>query len=308
MDHSKPLVVVVVLNWNGRRDTEECLASLRKVTYGRFKVLLVDNASSDDSVPFVEEHFPEAEVVANAENLGFTGGNNVGMRRALEMGADWALLLNNDTTVEPEFLTTLVSAAQADPRIGVIGPLINYYDPKDRVWFAGGRLSLTWGFSWHVGNRATDRGQYRGCIDEDFQTGAAMMISRRVLDEVGLLDEGLFIYFEDTDLSVRARKAGHRVVCCRDARIHHKISRAGGGGLTPAKAYTKVISGAMFFRRHSGPWRYHTTVALFNYAYAAATALTKLLSGRWDVVRAIVRGFWHVLRGRNLAARAWKGR
>lgn len=299
MDQAEPLVVIVVLNWNGREDCRECLESLRSLTYPNFRTLLVDNASTDDSVPFVREHFGEVEVIENAQNLGFTEGNNVGMRRALEMDAGWVLLLNNDTTVEPDFVTKLVAAAQTDATIGVIGPRVNLYNPCDRIWFAGGHVTMLLGWTWHIGNHRTDGGQYTGCIDQDFQTGAAMMLSREVLTRVGLLDNGFFIYFEDTDLSLRAKAAGYRCVCCRDALIYHKVSMSTGGGLTPGKAYRKILSGARFFRRHAGKLRYYTTVAAFNFTYAGVTGLFKLVTGKPGVTMAILCGFWDLFRGRD---------
>jgi hypothetical protein len=292
-----PLVVIVVLNWNGREDSFECLSSLRAVAYRHVKVLLVDNGSTDGSVAFLKEKFPEIELIENARNVGFAEGNNVGIRRAQEMGAEFVLLLNNDTTVEPAFLMELVDAAQADERIGVIGPRLNRAAKRDRVWFAGGKISMWLGWTRHVGNRSKDRGQFTGVVDEDYQTGAAMMLSREALAKTGLLDADYVSYFEDADLCVRARRAGFRVVCCRDALVWHKVSGSTGGGLTPHKAYRKILSGARFFRRYAGKMRYYTTVAAFNLAYAAATALVQTLRGKVAVAGAICRGFFDLWRG-----------
>lgn len=299
MQQNNPLVVIVVLNWNRREDSAECLESLRAVMYPRHKVLLVDNGSVDDSVTFLRERFPDVTFVENGRNLGFAEGSNVGIRLALEMGADFVLLLNNDTTVEADFLTKLVAAARGDRSIGVVGPRINNYYRRNRVAFAGGRLTMLWGWSWHVGNHRKDRGQFTGLIDEDYQTGAAMMISREALAKVGMFDADYVSYCEDCDLCLRVRAADFRVVCCRDALIYHKISRSTGGGLTPHKAYRKILSGARLYRRHAGALRYHTTVAAFNFAYAAATLLFETLIGKFDVAGAILRGFRDIFRDRT---------
>ncbi len=294
-----PLVVTVVLNWNGLALSRECLASLRQVRYPRHRVLLVDNGSRDGSVLALRAEFPEAEFIENPVNLGFAEGNNVGIRRALATGADWVLVLNNDTTVDPGFLARLVESAAADPSIGVIGPKIDlYYDPS-RLSFAGGRVSLSWGFTWHVGNGHKDSAEFGGVLGEDYQTGAALMISRACLERVGAFDPSYVSYFEDTDLCLRARAAGFRVVCDRDAVIRHKVSASTGGGLTPRKAYRKIISGGRFFRRWSGRARYYTTVAAFNGGYALATAVALCAVGRFSVAGAIVRGFADLLRGRD---------
>jgi len=217
----------------------------------------------------------------------------------MEAGADWVMLLNNDTVVEPGFLTTLVDAAAADETIGIIGPQINREDARDRVWFAGGRICLWSGWTWHVGNHRADRGQYRGVVDEDYQTGACMMISRKVLETVGVLDAAYVSYFEDSDLCRRAASAGFRVVCCRDTRIYHKVSGSTGGGLTPHKAYRKILSGGRFLRRWAGPVRYYTTVAAFHFVYAAATVLGSVLRGKFRVAGAVFRGFRDLWRGRD---------
>ena len=294
-----PLVAIVVLNWNGREDSFECLSSLRAVTYRPVKTLLVDNGSTDGSAAFLREKFPEAEIIETGRNLGFAEGCNVGIRRALELGAELVLLLNNDTAAEPGFLAKLVAAASADRSIGVIGPRLNRYEPRDRVWFAGGKVCLWLGASWHVGNRAADRGQFTGVADEHYQTGAAMMLTREAIEKVGMFDPAYVSYFEDTDLCARARRAGFRVACCRDAVVYHKISRSTGGGLTPYKAYRKILSGARFFRTYSGKARYYTTVACFNFARAAATAMGKALVGKFSVAGAIGRGYFDLWRGRD---------
>jgi GT2 family glycosyltransferase len=299
MDATDPLVVIVVLNWNGREDSKECLESLRLLTYERRKVLLVDNGSTDGSADMLREQFPEAEILQTGRNLGYARGNNAGIGRALETGADFIVLLNNDTTAESDFVTKLVEEARGDETIGVIGPRIHRYDRRDRVWFAGGRVNLLWGWTRHVGNGARDRGQFRGTVDEDYQTGAAMMISRKALAQLGMLDPEYVSYFEDTDFCLRARAAGFRVVCRRDALVYHKISRSTGGGLSPAKAYRKILSGARFFRRHAGRLRYYTTIAAFNFAYGLVLSAAALASGKPAVTGAIFRGFVDLFRGRD---------
>lgn len=296
---TSPLVVIIVLNWNGRDDSAECLESLRAARYDRRKVILVDNGSTDGSAETLPGCFPEVEFLETGRNLGYAEGNNAGIRRALELGADFVCLLNNDTTVEADFLAKLVEAAQADPKIGIIGPRINSYARRDRVAFAGGRICLTIGWTRHVGNRAIDRGRFKGLLDEDYQTGAAMMLSRALLEKVGMFDPGYVSYCEDVDLCLRARAAGFRVTCLRDAVVYHKISRSTGGGLTPFKAYRKIVSGGRLYRKYSGALRYYTTVAAFNFAYAGATMLTELVRGKFAVAGAILRGFCDLWRGRD---------
>jgi GT2 family glycosyltransferase len=131
-----PRVDIIVLNWNGLRDTLHCLQSLKRADYPAFRVLVVDNGSSDASSTSIRQRFPEVTLIENSENLGFTGGNNIGMRQALEEEADYVLLLNNDTEVAPDAVRLLVETAESDPRIGIAGPIIYYYDRPKMIWEA----------------------------------------------------------------------------------------------------------------------------------------------------------------------------
>jgi len=137
-----PSVTIIVLNWNGGQDTLACLESLAQLDYPEFGVLVVDNGSTDGSLQAVQERFPEIPIIETGENLGYAGGSNVGLRWALDHGADYALLLNNDTVVAPDFLRLLVEAVGADPRIGIAGPTICYYDRPEVIWSAGGEHRL----------------------------------------------------------------------------------------------------------------------------------------------------------------------
>ena len=123
-------VTIILLNWNGKEDTIECLESLKHITYPNYEILLVDNGSTDGSVECFRERYPGMEIIENGENLGFAEGNNVGIRRAMDEGADYVLLLNNDTVVDPEFLGELVKVGESDPKIGIVGPKICYYNNK----------------------------------------------------------------------------------------------------------------------------------------------------------------------------------
>jgi hypothetical protein len=218
-------VGVIVLNWNGGDDTLACLASLARLDYPAFEVVVVDNGSTDGSVPAVRRRFPEAVLLLNGENLGYTGGNNVGLLHVLDRGLDYALLLNNDTEVAPDFLRILIEAAEADPAVGIAGPMIYYYDRPAVIWSAGGAIDWRRGRTWMVGLDEQDTGQFGTEPREvDFVTGCALLVKREVLERVGLLDERFFAYYEETEWCVRARRAGFRVIHVPRAHIWHKIS------------------------------------------------------------------------------------
>jgi len=218
-------VCVILLNWNDSHETLACLASLRTVTYPSFQVVVVDNGSVDDSVATIRAHYPEATVLEAGSNLGFTGGNNLGLRWALEHDADYALLLNNDTVLTPDFVTEIVAAAETDPSVAIVSPIILYDSAPDTLWSAGGSIDWRRGSAEMIGLNAPYTGQYgEAPYDVDFITGCAFLIKAPVMRAIGLLDERFFIYYEDTEWCVRARRAGYRVVVTPRARIWHKIS------------------------------------------------------------------------------------
>lgn len=248
---TRPLVYIIILNWNRSGDTAECLESLKLLKYSNYKILLIDNGSTDDSVEYFKKHCPKTELIENAENLGFAAGSNLGIRKALSRGADYVFLLNNDTVVEPDVLDKLVSAAEADERIGMLGPKINHYPRRDVIWSAGGRVILPLAVTWHIGTRRRDSECYRKSIAVGYQPACALLIKKEVIDKIGLLNTAYKAYFEDTDWCLRAKKAGYRVICLQRAKIYHKVSASTGGGLNARKLYWKIKSGFLFFKTHT---------------------------------------------------------
>jgi GT2 family glycosyltransferase len=220
----QPRVAIVVLCYNGVEDTLACLASLEQISYPRecYQIIVLDNASHDGTPARVHEAFPEVVVIENGANLGFAAGNNVGLRYALKHGYDYALLLNNDTELATDFLSELVAATEADPQIGVAGPMIYYHAAPRRIWSAGGQIDWQRGLCTMAGEEI-DIGQYATPREVDFVTGCAMLISRRALAKVGLLDERFFMYFEESEWCVRATRAGFRIHFVPQAKIWHKI-------------------------------------------------------------------------------------
>jgi GT2 family glycosyltransferase len=220
-----PSVDIIVLNWNGFRDTLECLDSLKNLSYPTYRVIVVDNASTDGSQALIRDQFPEVTLIENSENLGFTGGNNVGMRRALMDGSDYVLLLNNDTELAPDFLRFLVEASESDSKIGIAGPIIYYYDHPQIIWSAGGAINRRKGQTWMVGLNENDQGQFGHAYrDVDFVTGCAMLVKMRVLKRVGFLDERFFAYYEEVEWCERIDRAGFKIVHVPQAKVWHKIS------------------------------------------------------------------------------------
>jgi GT2 family glycosyltransferase len=260
---SPPRVAVLILNWNGRELTIDCLRSLMTVETPNVELILVDNGSTDGSVEAIRDRFGErVTVIANKQNLGFAGGNNAGIRHALDTGADFVLLLNNDTVVDAALIDYMLQPFADDPRVGITGPKIYYYTPRDQIWFAGGRIFLARGTSCHVGIRQTDTGQYDRRTEIDYVTGCALMASRAVFESCGLLDPSYVAYYEDADFCMRARRAGFSIVYEPGGKVWHKISASTGGQMSRRKITRKFKSTWKFFRRYSKPWHW-LTIPLF---------------------------------------------
>ena len=223
VDTSRPRVVVIVTNFNGKRYLRGCLNSLLEQSYSDYTITLVDNASSDGSVLMTKDEFPQVTVVANTHNTGFAGGCNTGLRHALKGNADAFVLVNSDTRANPDWLAELVAAAYGNRRTGICQSMI-YLAGQPRIINTAGNQShfLAFGYCGHY--LEEDKGQFAGVTDIPFASGTAMLIKRQVIETIGMMDEDLFLYQEDLDLSWRARLAGWRIILAPRSKIYHSYS------------------------------------------------------------------------------------
>lgn len=298
----KPLIWIIIVNWNGKADTLACLSSLRKISYPSRHILVVDNASADGSVEAIRAQFPEVEVIVNEKNERFARANNHGMDKALAAGAEFVLLLNNDTEVAPDFLDHLVAAAAARPEVGMVAPKIYYHHDPQLLWFAGGRINFWTGRVLHRGLRQRDFPQKHDSPEAvDFLTGCAILAKRECLDKIGLLDESYYMYAEDVDWCWRARQAGFVCFYQPAAKIWHKVSASSGGAF---KVYHKVRSNFLFFKTYA-KWYHWPTIVLG----VSIGTIAEILRQIWrdpaqapKTAGALLRGFWDILRRRKIAA------
>ncbi|WP_420597414.1 glycosyltransferase family 2 protein [Deinococcus sp.] len=238
---------VIVLNWNGWRDTLECVKSLRGLQKCDYTIYIVDNASTDDSIMQIKSELNDIEIIESEENLGFSGGNNLAMSRVLLEDFDYIWLLNNDTIVEENTLFELVKKLKSDERLGMIGAAIYEYYSRGEIqcWGGGGMftpLALTWLFK-------TEQ------PDEKLAhiLGASMFIRKQVVEEIGLLDENFFFFIEDTDYSIRVKKANYNLGIASNAKVYHK----GGSSLKKVDFHRNIkadiyynYSLGYFMRKH----------------------------------------------------------
>jgi GT2 family glycosyltransferase len=288
-------LVAVVLNWNGGDDTPRALASLEGI-----ETICVDNGSTDGSDGEVERRFPEVELIRNGANLGYAGGNNAGIRRALERGADWILLLNNDAEAGPAIAEALARAAQARPDAGLLACKVLFEDGQT-VMYAGASFNSLLGYS---GRREGFGGPDRFHEPRDVARadGAAMAVSRAAFEEVGLLDDGLFAYVEDVELSLRVHAAGFAVVFVPDAVVRHKGGASTGGAASTTNLYYDTRNTIVVVERHRplppGPRALRRGVVV-----GAHLLQTARHPARGDAVRAVLAG-WRAARAGRLGQRS----
>lgn len=265
-----PRVFILVLNYNGKEDTLECLRSVEKIRYPNYRTVVLDNASVDGSIEAIRQEFPGIDLVRNRENLGFAKGNNMGIRYVVERGADYIFLLNNDTVVDPGVLDELVKVGEADPRTGILGPVIYRYHRPDEVWSSGGRIYWTMGIARHIVKvpaRTTE---------VDFISGCALMVKSSVIEQVGLFDPDFFLYYEDADWSVRVKKTGYKLVVVPTSVLWHKEMKT-VGKRSPAHEYYVSRNNLLFMDKHASPFLW--TV------FWPAFALKVVLKASWFVAR-----------------------
>jgi GT2 family glycosyltransferase len=223
MQAVSPKIAIVILNWNGLSDTLECLTSLKTIVYPNYEIAVIDNGSKGNDAEIIKEKFGDfVSVIEEEKNLGFAGGSNVGIRWGLHLGAEYILLLNNDTVVDPRFLIELVNVAQNDAQIGIVGPKVYYYGQPTRDATAGGKVNFWTGNTPLFRKSATDDGQLDNIAEVDFVSGCALLIKEETIRRIGLLNEMYFAYYEETEWCIKAKKAGYKVVYVPKAKIWHK--------------------------------------------------------------------------------------
>jgi GT2 family glycosyltransferase len=289
-------VAVVLVNWNGASDTLATLSSLDRVVGAEaLRVIVVDNGSSDGSVERLRKARPGLEIVETGENLGFAGGNDVGIRKALEAPeVGWVLLLNTDVDVDPGFLAPLIRACD-EPDVGAAGPKIFYFDPSDRLWAAGGRLRIRETVAVELGRGKQDGPRFNRARDVTYLTTCCLLVPRDVLERVGALDPAYFINVDDADWCRRALDAGYRLRYAPESRIWHKVAASTAGSYTPTKTFHTGRSNALYVRRHGGPLGLAGFLAA-NLVTLPAAWLRELPRGNARSVVSKAKGVWNGLR------------
>jgi GT2 family glycosyltransferase len=219
-----PKVYIIILNFNSYKDTIECIKSLENISYSSYEIVIVDNKSRDNSVEEISKNCPNYKLLLSKENFGYASGNNIGIKYALEQGAEYVCILNNDVIVKQDFLESLIETFNTDNTIGMVGPCICEYNNKNIVQAMGAYINLYRGLA---------MGQYEGkdynkinkkFIQVDYLGGACFIVKAEVLKTIGLIPENYFLFYEETEFCLRARKSGYKLVCISDSKVYHKRS------------------------------------------------------------------------------------
>ena len=285
-----PLVYIIVLNWNGWQDTLNCVESCRALQWPNFRIVVVDNGSTDGSEEILRRHLADVEILQSGANLGFSGGNNVGIRHALEASADYVWLLNNDAEVAPEALSRLVEAMESDPTVAMSGSKIYLHHDRQRLNFAGG--------TWHkgrlrhclLGANQLDRGQFDEQCEGRVLSGCSLLVSASAVREIGLMEESYFLYWEDTEWCVRAHRLWHKTLFVPQSHVWHKVS-ASTEKDSFAQHYYYTRNGFSFLWHYAPVWV--PVFTIYNLLYS----MKYLAGGKSQALKGFFFGLVGFLRG-----------
>jgi len=290
----QPLVYIIVLNYNGCRDTLECLESLERVSYVSFRVVVVDNCSTDESDLEIRAKYPGHKFIQTGKNLGYAGGNNLGIRLALENKADYVCLLNNDTTVTPDFLEPLVNWMEQDKTTGIAGPKVCDYYKQDIIQATGSKANLFLGKFYQL-NRGKKKDGVQGVLEVDYVAGACLLIRSELISKIGLVSEEYFLFFEETEWCLKAKRAGQKVVCVCESVIFHKGSKS-TEKVSGIQEYYMTRNQIIFEKRNAG--RGQLAAFYLHRMCRMALSLAKgIFTGRFN--RDMLKGFRDGMRYRR---------
>jgi GT2 family glycosyltransferase len=292
MKKAKPLISIISINYNAPDVTADMIKSLNEITYPNIEIIIVDNASTKGDVDQLKKDFPHIRLFKSDVNLGFAGGNNLGIREAR---GEYIFLLNNDTEVTPGVMEPLIKKFEDHPETGAVSPRIYYHHTPDMLQFAGisdinkyTTRSTGWGF------RKIDDGTFNQDRESSFAHGAAMMVPRKVIEKVGLMCEEFFLYYEEMDWGQRIRNAGYKIFYVNNSVIYHKESIATGKG-SPLKVYYMNRARIIYMRRNVKGFSLFIAFLYQNLIAIPKNALMYLIGGKFKLFRAYMRAIgWNI--------------
>ncbi len=288
---NSPLVSIITVNYNGLLHTQAFLAAMQKVSYPNYEIIVIDNASAEDA-SVLKVTYPEITLLKSDINLGFAGGNNLGIQHAK---GDYILLLNNDTEPSPDFLEPMVALMEERPQIGAVTAKLLYFDDASKVQFAGGTgINLYTGRGFAIGYGETDCDQYSQNYPTYAIHGAACMFSRAVIEKVGNMSNLFFLYYEETDYYERIKNAGFEVWFCGLSKVLHKESMS-TGKKSPLKIYYLTRNRLVFTRRNTRGFQKMAAMMFFWFVALPKGIFVHALKFQFSLAYAMLRGaFWNL--------------
>lgn len=284
------LLYAIVVNWNLKDDTINCVESLLVTGKTLDQIIIVDNGSTDESVSSIREHFGSLlTIIECQENLGFARGCNLGIQFALDHGATWVLLLNNDAYVAPTFMTEMEKVVEKNPGLSIVGPVILYHESPDQIWYFGDRLvpGLLATYSLHHGEIYRD--QFPSVVPVDFVNGCGMLVKSDVFIRIGVFDHAYFMYGEEVDLCWRARKAGFQPAVATHAKMWHKVSTSANRD-RPASRYLRIRNQIRFYRTYARGYQFPAMIA-YTWLRAFYIAMSDLTHWRLSLINPLIQGW-----------------
>jgi GT2 family glycosyltransferase len=288
----RPLVSIITINYNQLQLTLDLLKSLKKVTYPEVEVIVVDNASTQDPASVIRSEYPEVKVLVSKTNLGFAGGNNLGIKEAK---GKHLLFLNNDTEVDPGFLEPLVELFETNPTAGAASSKILYFNSEETIQYAGStRINPFTGRNKRLGHLEKDQGQHDILRETDLAHGAAMMVPRQVIDKVGMMPEFFFLYYEEVDWCESIKRGGYKIFYVPASKVYHKESMSIGKKST-LKTYYMTRNRLLFMRRNTAGFEKMSWMLFFIFFSLPKNLATYLIKREAEHGKAFWKGFlWNL--------------
>ncbi len=290
-----PKVCIILVNWNGWEDTVECLHSLQNLNYEHFSVIVVDNASTDNSVKEIKDRFNKVTLIENSKNQGFAGGNNRGIECALDLGAEYVWLLNNDTVVEEKALEALINRTKNHPEIGICGSQVIYYDHRATLQALGGGTYNKWlGITRDIGqNQSVNISFDHKHIEErlHYIAGASMLVSKTFINAVGLLDEEYFLYYEEIDWAIRA-KGAFKLGYAPESIVYHKEGASIGASNLNMSNKSRLADYYYFKSKFKITYKYYPWFLPVVFISTIYSIFNRMKRNQWDRIPMIIKLFF----------------
>jgi GT2 family glycosyltransferase len=289
-----PLISIITVNYNGLDMTIDLLKSIDNQSYKNIEIFVVDNASKEDSAAFFQKNYPHVKFIRSEKNLGFAGGNNLAVKEAK---GGFLFFINNDAEITEGCLEKLVALFNEKPKLGIVSPLLLYFNEskghdKDLIQYAGTtRVDSITARNKTLGEKEWDTGQFNTATETAYAHGAAMMIKREVVDNVGVMFEEFFLYYEELDWCEHIRKAGYGIYIEPRARVYHKES-ASVGAMSTLKTYYINRNRIYFMRRNFGGINLLLFSVFLVFITIPKNVLMFLLKGQFEHAKVFLKAIW----------------